>query len=473
MKQIGKGGLFMEERRNPELRRRKKRSQFDQFKENYLPAVIICIAFLLVIIFTIGSVARGIQYNKAEQLQKEQVRLSSQQAKEQLNKEVKTLVKEAKALANDYDYDGAIAVLDSFSGSNPEDYPELVNLRQQCVEEKSKLVLWEDNSQVVNLSFHNLIVDAERAFSAGYSYHYITTTEFSNILLQLYQNDYVLISLDDIYAQETDDLGQTYLSNKQLYLPAGKKPLIITQNQVNYYTDMVDGADADYLPDAEGAGIANKLVIDENGNIACEYISAEGDVSVGAYDLVPILESFIATHPDFSYRGARAILSVTGYDGLFGYRTSMKASSDYNQDDEAVKAQEVIAKLRELGYQIACYTYGNVAYGELEAAAISADMSGWVTEVSPILGEVDIFVFAKTSDINVPSAIYSGEKFNKLSSMGFKYFIGFCETGTPWHIVTDSYVRQGRIMVTGNSLKANTDWYTGLFDAGSVIDPTR
>ena len=463
----------MEERRHPEYRKRRKRSQFELFKENYLPAVIICVAFLLVIIFTIGSVARGIQYNKAEQLQKEQVKLSSQQAKEQLDKEVKLLIKEAKALAKDYDYDGAIAVLDSFSGSKPEDYPELVNLRKQYLDEKNALVLWEDNSKVVNLAFHNLIVDAQRAFDSGYSYHYVTTAEFSNILLQLYQNDYVLISLDDIYQQETDDLGQTYLSNKQLYLPEGKKPLILTQNQVNYYTDMVDGADADYLPDAEGAGFANKMVIDENGNIACEYIAADGTQSVGAYDLVPILESFIATHPDFSYRGARAILSVTGYDGLFGYRTSMKASSDYNKDDEAIEAQNLIKKLRELGYEIGCYTYGNVGYGDVDVAAINADMSGWITEVAPILGEVDIFVYAKNSDINIPSAIYSGEKFNKLSSMGFKYFIGFCEAGTPWHIVTDSYVRQGRIMVTGHNLLANPEWFNGMFDAPSIVDPNR
>ena len=40
----------------------------------------------------------------------------------------------------------------------------------------------------------------------------------------------------------------------------------------------------------------------------------------GQIDFVPILEDFIAEHPDFSYQGARAILAVTGHEGVFGYR---------------------------------------------------------------------------------------------------------------------------------------------------------
>ena len=52
---------------------------------------------------------------------------------------------------------------------------------------------------------------------------------------------------------ETDELGQTYLSSKELYLPQGKKPVIITQTQVNYNTYMVDG-DGDKLPDKDGDG---------------------------------------------------------------------------------------------------------------------------------------------------------------------------------------------------------------------------
>ena len=39
-------------------------------------------------------------------------------------------------------------------------------------------------------------------------------------------------------------------------------------------------------------------------------------------DVLTILEDFIEAHPDFSYRGARGTIAVTGYNGIFGYRTS-------------------------------------------------------------------------------------------------------------------------------------------------------
>ena len=48
----------------------------------------------------------------------------------------------------------------------------------------------------------------------------------------------------------------------------------------------------------------------------------DGSISVGAYDLVPLLDEFIEEHPDFSYRGAKAVLAFTGYNGILGYRTA-------------------------------------------------------------------------------------------------------------------------------------------------------
>ena len=37
----------------------------------------------------------------------------------------------------------------------------------------------------------------------------------------------------------------------------------------------------------------------------------DGTVSTGSYDLVPLLEDFIQEHPDFSYRGDRAVFALT------------------------------------------------------------------------------------------------------------------------------------------------------------------
>ena len=38
-------------------------------------------------------------------------------------------------------------------------------------------------------------------------------------------------------------------------------------------------------------------------------------------DATPILDQFVLEHPDFSLNGAKAIFSLTGYQGILGYRT--------------------------------------------------------------------------------------------------------------------------------------------------------
>ena len=46
--------------------RRKKRTQMQIFKENYLPVIILGIAIVLIVIFIIGSITRAVQRNKFE-----------------------------------------------------------------------------------------------------------------------------------------------------------------------------------------------------------------------------------------------------------------------------------------------------------------------------------------------------------------------------------------------------------------------
>ena len=54
-----------------------------------------------------------------------------------------------------------------------------------------------------------------------------------------------------------------------------------------------------------------------------EYIEDDGTVSVGDYDVVPLIDRFVEEHPDFSYRGAKGIVALTGYNGILGYRTDI------------------------------------------------------------------------------------------------------------------------------------------------------
>lgn len=472
----------MDQQRNDSSRtpnpRRRKRSQIQVFKEAYLPILIAAVAVLLIIVFIIGAVSRSIQRRKAETAAS--IAASSSLAEEQarLTAEAEDLVQRAAELAEQLDYEGAISLLNSFSGDSIQ-YPIILDAIIAYEDAQSKLVAWEDPAQVAQLSFQLLIADPQRAFTnadygSSYNKNFITTDEFSAILQQLYENGYILVSLDDFLTTGTSADGSSIHQVKTLYLPEGKKPLMLTQTQVNYNTYMID-SDGDRLPDKGGAGFASRLVIDANGDFACEIVNADGTQSTGAYDLVPILEAFIKENPDFSYQGARAILAVTGYDGLFGYRTNPSAKTTFGEDkynEEVAGATKIINALRRAGYDIACYTYSNVAYGERGTQEIQADLTDWSNEVAPILGDCDILVYAKNSDISEVST-YSGSKFTVLKNFGFRYYLGFCESGTPWATVADDYVRIGRFLVTGSNLAYHADWFTGMFDAATVLDSTR
>ena len=90
----------------------------------------------------------------------------------------------------------------------------------------------------------------------------------------------------------------------------------------------------------------------------------------------------------------------------------------------------------------------------------------------PIIGNPEIFTYAQLTDIT-DEPTYSGDKYETLKNLGFRYFLGFCNDGTPWATVTDQYVRQGRILVTGANLAYHADWFTGMFDAEIVLDGAR
>lgn len=458
---------------------RRKRSRAQVFKESYLPVIIAGIALVLIIVFIVGAITRNSQKRKLEKEASIQNSIAAENEERRQSAEADQLLAEAEALAAGYDYTGAMAVLDTFSGDYTK-FPQLDETRIRYQEAQAQLVAWEDPSQVVNLSFQILIADPDRAFSnreygSSYNRNFITTGEFSKILTQLYENGYILVRLSDFLTAETDASGATVFTAKPLYLPYGKKPLVLTQTNVNYNTYMIDG-DGDKLPDKDGAGFASRLTLDNDGSITCEMVDREGNTVTGAYDLVPILDAFVAAHPDFSYRGAKAILAVTGYDGLFGYRTNAGALDTFGSDKyshEIEDATQMGIALRKDGYTLACYTYENLAYGEQGVAQIRADLGSWADEVAPLIGDLDILVFALGSDIAGEMEPYSGEKFTALAQAGFRYYLGFCTEGTRWTTVENDYVRQGRLLVTGSALAHHAEWFEGIFDPPSVLDSSR
>lgn len=459
----------------PERRRRRQRSKIQILKETYLPYIIAGLAVLLIIIFLIGSLSRSVAKRKAEKEASIQSSQEAENAAKKLREEAQQLLEQAEYLASGYDYEAAIAVLDSFSGDSS-GFTEFTAKRAAYQQALSEMTAYEDISAIPNLSFHLLVVDPERAYvnaqyGSSYQNNFVTISEFEKILEQLYANGYMLVSPRDLVTTTTAEDGSTVYTSKTLYLPAGKKPVMLTETNTNYYTYMVDG-DGDGLADKNGAGFASKLILDENGNLTNEYIDAQGNVLTGAYDLVPILDAFLAQHPDFSLRGAKATIAVSGYDGLFGYRTNSASreklgASAYQAEVDGAKA--VAEALRASGYEIACYSYRNMSYSDCSATEVEADIKRWNEEVVPILGQLDTFVFALNSDIS-DSAVYTGSKYETLKNAGFRFFIGASSNGDPWATVTEQYYRQKRLLVTGTNLISNPQYFTALFDAAAVLD---
>ena len=457
--------------KNPRRRRRKAPIQI--FKEVYLPPIIACVCLVLVMSFVIGALTDFIQLKKDEADRAESHLSSSISAAEQEAQRVQQVMDEAEALVTGYDYDGAIALLQTLDVSNEE---VAAKIRDYSLA-KDQLKAHQDPNVIPNLSFHVLIEDTTRAFAdqelgGSYNRNFVTTGEFRKILQQLYDNGYVLVDFDSFTGSNKDTSGNDVFATVPIYLPEGKKPVMITETMVNYYLYMVD-SNEDGVADAGGDGFASKLVI-SNGEIKNEYVNASGETLVGDYDLVPILESFIKEHPDFSYRGARATLAVSGKDGVLGYRCTNEFVATKGQDyvdQEKAQAMEVAKALKEKGYTFACYTFGDVAYASYSVQQISADIQSWTQQVLPVLGgDCNIFIFAKTSGLT--SYGTTSQAFNAIYNSGFRYFITH---GTqPSAEVNTNYVRQNRLMVTGEYMQHYANYFNNtsytLFDASLVLD---
>lgn len=445
--------------------RRKKRSQERIIKEDYLPVGIAGVALLLCLVFIIGSVVRNIDRDN-EKLQNE-ILASEQAASEaiRLQEEAEYLLEQAAIKASGYDYQGAIELLDSFSGDMNK-FTQILSDRGKYSQLLSTVVEITNYSQLPNLSFNVLIADPARAFkdekyASAYNQNFVTVDEFSKILDQLYANGYVLVNFDSFVEKTTDAAGNVSYTTKPIYLPSDKKPFMLTETLVNYFGYMID-SDDDGKADAKGGGFASKMIV-KDGEITCEMVDAEGNTVYGAYDLVPILNEFIEEHPDFAYRGARATLAVTGKEGIFGHRI--------NKGDSAAvaAATELVQELRSQGYLIACNTYENLNYDKNKATDIQADLKSWTDEITPVLGNVDILVFARGSDISD----YTGPKFNVLYSSGFRYFISSATKGIPSTEVNRTYIRQYRIMVTGSLMVNSPSTLSNYFKVADVISGER
>lgn len=358
---------------------------------------------------------------KAEREQKE-----SEEALETAKLEV---LAQAEELALGHWYTEAAALL-----AQEESLQEDERAKEAIKEYQSKAdSMYEYTDDVGHLSFTNLVVDTDRAFDGDeyaqvYRETMITLDEFNSILEELYKSGYILVDLHSL-AEERKDGSDVVMSAAKLMLPQGKKPFVLSVENLNYASIR------------NGDGVATKLTLDKNGEVAAVYTDDEGHDLIGAYDVIPVLEQFIEEHPDFSFHGARGIISLSGQNGAFGYQVGDSEENSFEKEEEQVKA--IVRKLQENGWSFATAGYSNSKMGKMDYETLREDITKWQDSVGRLIGTCDVLMYPYGSEVS-----YETEKAVFLVDQGFRYLIGLWPDGD--HVeVNETYLRQTRRSVTG------------------------
>ncbi|KAA9393909.1 polysaccharide deacetylase [Kocuria coralli] len=330
-----------------------------------------------------------------------------------------------------------------------------------------EMEVWPDNTTVPHLFFHSLVVDTARAFdgdpeSAGYLDYMATVSEFEKIIQQLFDRDFVLVSPHEMYDVAPDGA----VSSKPLEVPVGKRPVVLSFDDLSYYEYM------------EGDGFATDVAVTDDGALTTNYEDASGKTKQGNYDYVPILEEFVSEHPEFSPTGAKGLIAMTGYNGVLGYRTSELGYKDDNEDLEQDQktATDVASAMKDKGWEFACHTWGHINCTQMPLEVIQEDMRKWKAEVEPIVGPTDLLIYPFGADI-AGLEPYGNAKFDFLKAQGFHSYYNVDASTTAWNQYGPAYLRQARINVDGISLKAAVQGQNQtlfeFFDPHSVVDPAR
>ena len=351
------------------------------------------------------------------------------------------VIAQAKLLADGYDYDGAINLLSSSTYASDESVTAAIDEYNATKE----TLVRADPRKVTHVFFHTLIMDTSKAFDGdsrekGYNQVMTTKDEFMKILQSMYERGFVLVRLHDVAYEVTAEDGSRHFQEGDIMLPEGKKPFVMSQDDVCYYEYM------------DGDGFASRMIIGEDGKPTNEMKMDDGSVSVGSYDLVPLLDDFIKEHPDFSYRGAKACIAFTGYNGILGYRTDSAYNTDeykaehpdFNFEEERANAAKVVQCLRDDGFEIASHSWGHRNMGTIPMDKFREDTDKWANEVETLTGPCDIILFPFGSDIGDWHPYdTSSERFQYLYNKGFRYF---CNVDSSQYFVQigDDYMRQGR-----------------------------
>lgn len=323
-----------------------------------------------------------------------------------------------------------------------------------------------------NIYTHCMIAFPEINFASNATYRKcgddcLTYYEFTYLLNSLYEKGYIIIDANLLYDPAT---GKPI---KTLELPAGKKPLIFTFDDVTYDSRKM------------GNGMVDKLIVDEDGYV-CTYTKMADGTEVISYDNehFPVLNAFVRRHPDFTFRGARGTLFFTGFDGILGYRTqsepvdAAEAALKLDRNAEIEGAKRVLAAMSAEGWTYGSHGYAHAHMSRYSAASFKKDTDMWLEEVGSLVGETQLFCWPYGD--HGSGALRKGELHKYLYDSGFRIFFG---CGSARYVAQEPDglgIFTDRKGMTGNVLyyiemeyKAYLRDYLYLIDPEKMWDPLR
>ena len=474
-----------EEERQKRIERLRKERRRQRRKRAMMMRAAVLGVLILILVGSIVLVSFQVKKSKQKKAEEQARQEKLIQEEEEKNQKRKETIAQAEEISMGYDYDGAIELLKSLENYDKD--ADIIARIAKLEAEKSTMVP-VDMTQVTHIFYHSLVVDPERGFAgndsaaAGFKQWMTTVDELNKITQAMYDNGYVLVDLHDLVTQTTDENGDVHFTPNQIMLPEGKKPFVLSLDDLSYYHSY------------DGRGTASKMVLDENGKPTCEYIQADGTTVTGAYDCVPLLNQFLEEHPDGAYHGARGTIALTGYNGILGYRTDiayktgenltedqrawLDAHPDFDWEKECEEAKKVAQAIKDTGWNFASHTWGHIRVGaNTSLETIKADTEKWLAYVEPLIGETDTIIFAHGEDLaDWHDYSAENEKFTYLKSQGFNFF---CNVDSSQYFlqIRDNYVRQGRRNLDGyrlwNDVHGEKNRTSDLFDASQILDPAR
>lgn len=396
---------------------------------------------------SIGTLGKY-ENNEPVETPKMKAQREMQESRDVMEENVTTHLDTANRLAASYDYAAALEEL-ALIDEEYQDDDRVISAKIEYQRLQNMLVTYNDS--IPHFSVKSLVVDSARAFDGDdMSYYYnnwtLTEEEFKKILQSLYERDFVLMDVHEVTTLIENEDGTVSFALNMPTVPKGKKPIVLSFVEANYYDH------------TKGNGFASRLVLDENGNVQNEYTDASGEILTGAYDVIPIVDEFVEEHPDFSLRGAKGIISLTGYEGVFGYGVETGAST----------IVEIADRLKETGWQFACHGYSNNSLETgMDYDAMVEDLELWDDKVGSLVGETDLLIYPYGEEVPVATL-----KQEYLLEHGYKYFFGVWATYEYLEVKSD-YVRQTRRSLDGYDLHFYKEDFADFFDVDEILEASR